>query len=203
MYFLGNDYKVRYRRYLMRKLRIGIDIDGTLTCPTAFVSFVNQSFQSCITLDDLRECSIKKLLNISPQVFNKWLKENESIVYGGLPLAKDAKNILMQWHMQHELYYITARKESLKAATLKLFDQNEIPFDFIDFVGTHNKIESVKKYKIHLLIEDNYNNACLISRECSIPVLLMDVPYNRKSEQQNVFRISGWLGANEWISKNM
>ena len=187
----------------MRKLRIGIDIDGTLTCPTAFISFLNQSFQSCITLDDLKECSIKQLLNISPEVFNKWLKETESIVYGGLPLAKDAKNILMQWHMQHELYYITARKKSLQATTLKLFDQNEIPFDHIDFVGTHNKIESVKKYKINLFIEDNYNNACLISRKCNIPVLLMDVPYNRKSEQQNVFRISGWLGANEWISKNM
>lgn len=184
----------------MKNLRIGIDIDGTVTCPNGFINFLNNSFQTNITPEDLKDKKIKQLINVSSKRFTKWLADNEEIIYGGLPLAKHAKEVLQQWNQCYEIFYITARSKKLEAVTLHLLRKSDLPSHHIEFVGNHNKIEAIKKHQIDVFIEDNYANACSISENCHIPVLLMDIPYNRHPKRTNIIRISGWQDADRYLS---
>lgn len=38
----------------MKEKRFGIDIDGTVTCPTSLIPFINKDFSLNITLDDIK-----------------------------------------------------------------------------------------------------------------------------------------------------
>ena len=42
-------------------LRLGIDIDGTVTSPETFVPYLNKSFGINITLNDMKEYDLTKL----------------------------------------------------------------------------------------------------------------------------------------------
>lgn len=50
-------------------LHLGIDIDGTITAQDTFVPYLNESFSLSITLEDIKEYDLTKLLNISQEDF--------------------------------------------------------------------------------------------------------------------------------------
>ena len=79
----------------------------------------------------------------------------------------------------HELIYISARRNHLLDVTEKWFKQNEVHYHHIELIGTHDKLEAVKKYNIDIFFEDKHDNACDISEECNIPVILFNTPYNQ------------------------
>lgn len=63
---------LHFKRINMRSvgmLRLGIDIDGTVTAQDTFVPYLNESFQCDITLDDMTEYDLTKLLKISNEEF--------------------------------------------------------------------------------------------------------------------------------------
>lgn len=184
----------------MKKKRLGIDIDGTVTCPTTFVPFINESFNKNITLDDIKEYNLIPLIGISEKEFWQWMDQNESRIYSESPLATFAKKTISGWHNQHELIYISARRNHLLDITYDWFSKHNIPFNHIELVGKHDKIEKVNEHNIDIFFEDNYDNACSISEGCNIPVLLFDTPYNRKTLPKNVHRVENWVEADEWVS---
>ena len=44
----------------MRNLRFGIDIDGTVTCPTSLLPHINKQFGCNLVLDDIKEYDLTK-----------------------------------------------------------------------------------------------------------------------------------------------
>jgi uncharacterized protein len=184
------------------KKRLGIDIDGTITCPSTFVPFINESFNMNITLDDIKEYNLLPLLGISEEEFWKWMNETEEKIYKSAPLANHAKQVIDEWTHQYELFYISARRKHLRDVTFDWFKSQTVPYDHIELVGSHDKIETVKKHNIDVFFEDKHDNACDISEECNIPVLLFDAPYNRNPIPQNVIRVSNWQEAKRWIQQN-
>lgn len=48
--------------------------------------------------------------------------------------------------------------------------------------------------------EDKHDNACEISEECNIPVILFDTPYNRLPVPKGVVRVYNWLEADQWVA---
>ncbi|GIN66401.1 hypothetical protein J41TS2_18220 [Bacillus sonorensis] len=56
-------------------LHLGIDIDGTVTAQDTFVPYLNEAFSLSITLEDIKEYDLTKLLNISDEAFWEWMNE--------------------------------------------------------------------------------------------------------------------------------
>ncbi|WP_258535608.1 hypothetical protein [Bacillus sp. 03113] len=180
--------------------RFGIDIDGTVTCPSTFVPYLNQSFDLNITLEDIKEYDFMPLVNVTREEFSKWFHENEPLIYSKSPLAIGAKQILNKWEKEHELYFISARGSHLLPLTKKWFVQNEIDFHHIELIGFHDKIAAAKKHEIDLFFEDKHDNAVMISEECNIPVILFNTPYNQDPIPKGVIRVDNWNVAEEWVN---
>lgn len=185
----------------MTKLRFGIDIDGTVTCPTSLIPHINEGFQLNITLDDLTEYEITNCLPIPEDTFYQWFIKNEPKMYTESFPADGVQPVLTQWFKQHELYFISARSAHLMDVTKAWFEKYEINYHHIELVGSHNKIAAAKKFEIDLFFEDKHDNAVNISEELNIPVILFDTPYNRKPIPKNVIRVQNWKEAKDWVDQ--
>lgn len=181
-------------------LRLGIDIDGTVTSPETFVPYLNKSFGINITLDDMKEYDLTKLLNISEEDFWQWMDEQEPLIYKDAPMAIDAKLVLDEWKKTHKLLFISARRSHLREVTFDWFKRNELFYHQIDLIGTHDKLGAVRENKIDVFFEDKHDNACMISEEFNIPVILFDTPYNQDPIPGGVIRVNNWLEAREWVN---
>lgn len=87
-------------------LRLGIDIDGTITAQDTFVPYLNRSFNLSISLNDMTDYDLTKLLNITQEEFWDWMNQNEAIIYKEALLAQHAKQSRSsQRGAQAYLYY--------------------------------------------------------------------------------------------------
>ncbi|MDU0811477.1 5' nucleotidase, NT5C type [Bacillus siamensis] len=183
-------------------LRLGIDIDGTVTAQDTFVPYLNRSFHLSITLDDMTDYDLTKLLNITAEEFWEWMNVHEAAIYKEAQLAEFAKQALDGLKEEHRLIYITARRSHLEDVTLDWFANRDVHYDHIELVGSHHKVEAVKKHGIDLFFEDHHGNATMIAKEAGIPVILFDSPYNQLPTDSNIIRVQNWLEAVAWINKN-
>jgi uncharacterized protein len=181
--------------------RFGIDIDGTVTCPTSLIPFLNKAFNLNITLADVKQYELTPLVDISEEEFSKWFKQNEAQMYEESPIANGAKPVLTKWALEHELFFISARGNELLDLTKSWFTNKEIPFHHIELIGTHHKIEAVQKHQVNIFLEDKHDNAVMIAEQCQIPVLLFDTPYNQEPIPPLVKRVKDWQEAEEWVNE--
>lgn len=181
------------------KKRIGLDIDGTITDPGTFVPYLNKHFNKKLTLDDIVEYDLTSVLNITEKQFWEWMGQHEGTIYERAELAVGAEQILHSWNKSHDLIYITARREHLSDITQNWFLHRSLPFDHIELVGKHDKIDAVRKHQLDIFFEDKHDNAVAIAEEFNIPVILMDTPYNRLPAPANVIRAKNWLEAKQWV----
>jgi uncharacterized protein len=183
------------------KKRFGIDIDGTVTSPSALIPFLNKAFQLNLTLADIKQYELTPLVKIPEEEFSSWFQENEPEMYEKSPLADGVKEVLIQWALEHELYFISARGKHLFDLTKNWFAKNDIPFHHIELIGTHHKIEAVKQHRVDIFLEDKHDNAVMIAEQCNIPVLLFDTPYNQDPIPPQVIRVKDWNEASTWVGK--
>jgi uncharacterized protein len=181
------------------KKRFGIDIDGTVTSPAALIPFLNKAFQLNLTLDDIKQYELTPLVDISKEEFSHWFKTNEPEMYEKSPLAEGVKEVLVQWALEHELYFISARGAHLFNLTKNWFTRHAIPFHHIELIGTHHKIEAVNLHQVDIFLEDKHDNAVMIAEQCNIPVLLFDTPYNQEPIPSQVIRVKDWKEAAAWV----
>lgn len=182
-------------------LRLGIDIDGTVTDPQTFVPYLNKSFNQSLTYHDLKQYDLTKILNITEADFWKWMDEFEPIIYKEAPLAHHAKIVLDEWKDQHKLLFISARRKHLEDITYNWFKDKDLYYHHIELIGTHNKLEAVKNNNISIFFEDKHDNACMISEEHNIPVILFNTPYNQDPIPKDVIRVNNWLEAKNWVNQ--
>ncbi len=185
----------------MRNLRFGIDIDGTVTCPTSLLPHINEQFGCNLVLDDIKEYDLTKAFLVDEKAFYEWYRSAEANIYKMSPAQQYAKEVLTSWQTKSELYYISARGRHVYDSTLDWFQNQEIPYDHIELVGSHYKIETAKKFGVHAFFEDKHDNAVEIHEELDIPVILFDTPYNRKPIPEGVIRVYDWQEADNWIKK--
>ncbi|UII54890.1 hypothetical protein LS684_14665 [Cytobacillus spongiae] len=182
------------------KKRFGIDIDGTVTCPSSMIPYLNDSFNLNITLDDIKQYDLTPLVQISTKEFSNWFQQMEPTIYSKSPLAEGAKKVLKEWKNNHELYFISARGNHLLNLTKEWFKNQELTFDHIELIGTHDKIAAAQKYNVDIFFEDKHDNAVSIHEECQIPVLLFNTPYNQDPIPKGVIRVNNWQEARIWVN---
>jgi uncharacterized HAD superfamily protein len=180
-------------------IRFGIDIDGTVTSPTSIIPYINKAFGMNIFYEDINQYELTPFVNVSAEMFAKWFIENEPIIYQGSPPAQGVEKILSKWKHKHELYFISARGAHLLDVTEKWFFDKGLPFHHIELIGSHDKVETVKKYHVNLFFEDKHDNAVMIHEECRIPVILFDTPYNQEPIPKGVIRVKNWKEADIWV----
>ena len=182
----------------MRK-RFGIDIDGTVTCPSALIPFINEGFGLNLTLDDIIEYDLNRVVNVSEEEFSRWFIEKEALMYEKSPLAEGAEKILNNWRKEHELFFISARGPELLENTKTWFKKNGLYYHHIELIGSHDKVASAKYHNVDIFLEDKHDNAVMIHEECNIPVLLFNTPYNQDPIPKGVIRVNNWYEANNWV----
>ncbi|WP_062046343.1 hypothetical protein [Bacillus sp. JCM 19034] len=180
---------------------MGFDIDGTITDPNTFIPYLNKHFKKKLTLDDIVEYDLTSVLGITEEQFWEWMGQFEGTIYSEAPIAIDAERILHEWNQHHDLIYITARRKHLSNITHNWFEEKALPFDYIELVGKHDKLEAIKKHQIEIFFEDKHDNAVAIAEEFNIPVILMDTPYNRLPAPELVIRATNWLEAKSWVDQ--
>ncbi|GEN84372.1 putative nucleotidase YqfW [Sporosarcina luteola] len=185
----------------MREIRLGIDIDGTVTCPTSLLPHINKQFGCNLALDDIKEYDLTKAFPVQEEEFYEWYRSAEELIYETSPAQEYAKMILSEWQQRFELFYISARGQNVLDCTVQWFEREEIPYDHIELIGSHHKIETAKKFEVDAFFEDKHDNAVGIHEELNIPVILFDTPYNREPIPNGVIRVTNWQEANEWINK--
>lgn len=184
----------------MKKQRFGIDIDGTITNPATFLPYLNKHFQKQLTIDDIVEYELNGVLGVTKVQFGEWMKEHEPSIYEQAEMAENAKDTLMEWEKHHELFYISARPKHVEEVTFDWFHRMMVPYDHIELLGQHDKLQAVKKHNVDIFFEDKHDNACNIAEECKIPVILMNTPYNQDPIPKNVFRVSSWKEAKDKVA---
>ncbi|OOV78534.1 5' nucleotidase, NT5C type [Mammaliicoccus fleurettii] len=184
-----------------QKPRLGIDIDGTVTCPKTFVPYLQRDFNEQLKYEDITEYNLANVLNCEEEEMLNWFKNNESYIYQNSPVAEGAKDILSQLQYQYELYYISARHNYLEDITKEWFNLHNIPFDQITLTGSHNKLEITKNQNIDVFFEDKLDNAEDINHQLNIPVFLFDTPYNQKELQSGIYRINSWHEVSPLLNK--
>lgn len=98
------------------------------------------------------------------------------------------------------MIFISARGSHLLDVTEDWFFQHGLTFRHIELIGSHDKVETVKKHQIELFFEDKHDNAVMIHEECQIPVILFDTPYNQESIPNGVIRVRNWSEAHIWVT---
>lgn len=179
----------------MKKLNICIDIDGTITDPFFWIDKAAEHFNKSIKHEEFVEYEFHKVLGIDEEEFEKFYNKYKFKYHSEEILREEAKNIINELYLTNNIYFVTARDKSLEMTTLLFLNKNNICFDNLFVLGTHNKLKKAQELKCDVFLEDNLNNANNLSK-AGYRVLLMDTPYNRKSMDKNVIRIYNWLDAN-------
>ncbi|TSB46733.1 5' nucleotidase, NT5C type [Alkalicoccobacillus porphyridii] len=184
----------------MKNIRFGLDIDGTVTDPAAFVPALNQAFNKQLTIEDITSYDLTGLLDISYDEFSQWMKKNEATIYEKAAMAEHAEIVIQKWATRFELYYVTARGNYLEDITKVWLEQKQLPYHHIELLGQHDKVDAVHQYHLDIFFEDKHDNAVAIAEQCSIPVILFDTPYNQEPVPEGVIRVKNWLEAEKWVN---
>jgi uncharacterized HAD superfamily protein len=175
-----------------KSLRIGIDIDGTVTDPGSIVSLMNESFGKNLRYEQCTDYNLAKVYDITEEEFLLWLDQHGERLYDQAPVHGAADQVLRQWHADHRLIYISAREARYMDVTMKWFERFQIPYHDIELIGSHDKVGAAQKWQVDLFLEDRLENALQLSEALTIPVFLFDTPYNQGTLPALVHRVTSW-----------
>lgn len=184
----------------MSKLNICIDIDGTITSPYHFIPYLNEMYNKSITED---ECITYKLEELYQVEIEELLQKfhNEYIhSYGEAQVVEGAKDIIGELYKNNNIYFVTARSETLTDITTKWLSNNGFSEIEVYLLGSDYKIEKAKELNCNIFIEDNPSNAIQLAK-AGMHVLLIDTNYNKEIEHENITRVNGWKDIKEVIEK--
>lgn len=176
----------------MKNLNICIDIDGTITDPYFWLGIANKYFDKNITIDEITEYKIDKVMGITREEYYDFYNKSKFEMHNEeVKLRESAREIIEELIKTNNIYFVTARDKDLEILTYSYLNKNNIPYDEVFILGTHYKVDTAKKLKCDVFIEDCYENALQLS-ENGFKVLLIDTNYNRKPLNKNISRVFNW-----------
>lgn len=185
----------------MKNLNICIDIDGTITNPYFWLDMANKYFNKNITIDEVTDYEIDKVMGITREEYNDFYNKNKLEMHNEqISLRENAKETIEELIKLNNIYFVTARDEDLKIITYSYLKKKNIPYDDVFVLGTSYKVEMAKKLKCDVFIEDSYANALQLS-ESGFKVLLIDTNYNRKPLNKNIIKVYSWNEIHETIKE--
>lgn len=184
-------------------MKIGIDIDGTLTKTfekwaeelrkegfnVSYKDFTEDEFLSNLGGKTIKEEDVKIWY-----LQNRGRMRQEYSLYPGV-------RIILSLLAEHELYAITSRdawEEKPDPSTQEWADKNKFPFKKIFY--TTDKAGKCRELGVQVMIEDYVTQARRIAQK-GIPVLLFDKHYNKGPENPLITRFSHWAEVPKLLKK--
>ena len=177
----------------MIKMRIGVDIDGTVADLYDYLS-KNLDFD----FKKVKDYSLKGTglsLKRLTEVLKGYERTGEYLKIKPIKGAVEGINKLAE--NGHSIYFITARDQynSVDKDTFNWLNKNKFVFTLL-ITHSPNKNKVLKKLDIPILIDDNPNEV----KRCSnsgIECLLIDQPWN-KDLNHNIYDFTRFKGKNKW-----
>lgn len=183
----------------MSNLNICIDIDGTITSPYHFISYLNEMCNKNIKEKDITTVYWSKLYDEDSDKLMKRFHDKYMYSYDEAELVENALEVLEDLYRHNNLYFVTARGEELKDITLNWLKKKELSKIHIYMLGSDYKIDKAKELNCDIFIEDNPLNAMQLA-QCGIKVLLIDTNYNKDIYHENITRVKDWKQIKEIIN---
>lgn len=175
----------------MKKLNICIDIDGTVTEPYYWIETANEYFDKAITGDDVTVYEIPEVLDISlDEYYAYYDKHGYDIHYYAKP-REHAKEVVNKYFKNNNIHFVTAREDRMEKVSKIWLKNNGFKKNSLTLLGSHNKIETAKKLKCDIFIEDRYENAVDLSK-AGFNTILIDCTYNQGKLPENAIRVKTW-----------
>lgn len=165
--------------------RIGFDIDGTILMNDnkynllrkVFPKFDENLHYTNYPLGD----SLKMYGFVGEDFSNKgFYHEHKEIMFSEGTFYEGFKTLYsLLVEKGYEIYYVTARSPEYECFTKELFKLNNIPYENVYFLGSYNKVNTLKELEIDMFFEDNTDNIEQISSETDIVLGFIEAPYNK------------------------
>jgi len=191
-------------------LRIGIDIDNTITCTSETILEYAQGFGRANNLNvvpNQQAYFLEDVLGWTRPVVEKFFAGSLLEIYTHVKPRPMAVEILREWSSRHYLILITSRQKhapGIEKATREWLDRHQIVYHQLIMNTTSNihyssKVQACLDNGVEVMLEDHHDQALELSRW--LPVLLFSYPYNEHLQASNVRRIKNWLEAKNIIQK--
>ena len=181
-------------------VRFGVDIDGTVTSPSSFLPAINKKFGLKLTLQDITDYNLGRFVGVPVDEFWNWFTETEAGLYKKAAAADGAFKSLNGWSKQNEIFFISARNERFLEVSEGWLRANGFTYSRVQLVGRTSKVDAIREQNIDIFFEDKYETAIEVHKDCGIPVILFDTPYNQGYTPNGVIRVSDWKEASEWVN---
>ena len=175
----------------MKKHNIGIDIDGTLTYAGYFLPYLNEYFGKEIQYEELIKYDFKDIYGVSEEkIMEFFLGEGRNLIFN-VDILEDAKNTVLELSEKHNVWIITARIPETYRKTKLWLERNGLGHVELITLGTPDKLGKAKELGCDIFIED-HPDASIDIAEAGIKLYLVDAPYNRTSNHENIVRVRDW-----------
>jgi uncharacterized HAD superfamily protein len=182
-------------------MRLGIDIDGTITTAYYWLDFFNKHFGTSLIPQDVLHYEHHIDLGISLEAFKQFRNENLVAIHRLAEPRDGAVNLVNRLQEDgHETYLITAREKSLRLLTQSWLKEEAIRYSKLFHLGSTEKVELAKRLGVELFLEDRYETALAMATS-GIPTLLFNTHYNQAKEHPLIVRVDDWDEAYAFIDK--
>ena len=180
-------------------MKIAIDVDEVIVeFVDRYLEFVAEKGLKKIRYEDVFSLNLWKVLEIKKELFIELLDKCDSVGYfDNVKFIKGAKESVNFLNKNHDIIFITSRsKKRVKKTRDFIFEEFSILGDRVFFSGDvvgkgKNKDEICKDLDIGLIIEDSGVDSLGYAKN-GLKVLLLDKPWNRSVEHENVYRCGDW-----------
>lgn len=186
-------------------MKIGFDVDGTLTDMNSFlrktaIPYFSKRGLECKNID---ASTVEEMFEITSDEANKFWKKYFIKYCTTCAFREGTKSELEKIKLSgDEVHVVTSRYASCKDNALgklsryllkRSFKKESIDIDsftFTDDEDLSDKLNAFIANHFDVAVEDNPNHIKLLSEKMDIPVIVMDAPNNRGIDNKNIFRIT-------------
>lgn len=178
-------------------LKIGFDIDGTITTPDNLIPLIQNKYNKDFKYDDLVEYEVNKVLGITREEIIEFFKENhDGIILNPKMMIGAVETINKLIEEGHDVHIITARHEStLKDTFIWLKREGILVEDSkVHFLGSHNKEALIKELSLDVFIDDRMETLLEVNKlmDGNCKTVVIDAPYNRFYKGKDVVRVNNY-----------
>ena len=186
----------------MRKLSIGLDIDGCITRSYYYLPFFNKLYNKNIKESQCTQYFLRGIFGIDE---SEWkLKYNQNIkgFFDSVDIRENAVETLSRIKLIHNCNFITARENTkyVRQRTEDYLKDNKLHDIPLHMLSSHYKVDKAKELSIDVFVEDSESNALELA-DSGIKVLLMDANYNKNVRHENIIRVNNWLEIEEILKR--
>jgi len=181
-------------------MKIAIDIDEVVVkFIERYLEFAKSRGYKDVSYEDVFTYNLWEVLGIKKKLAFDLLEDyNLMGCFGNVDFIKGARKGVKFLINNYDVYFITSRSKDISKVTRDLiFDEFGVLGDRVIFSGdalggAKNKDEICRDLGIKIIIEDSEDESLGYAKN-GLRVLLLDKPWNRSVEHENVYRCRDWI----------